>query len=388
MARFVFVTGSLVHGGAERHSITLANRLAERGHGCHAAYVKNDPSQLSRLAVGGQGTVRCLHAGSYLDRRAVGELADLLRVVEPQAIVASNPYALFYATLAKRRARSRSPVAVTFHSNRLLNAKEHIQMLYYRACFWMADLAVFVCDRQRQYWRRRGVAGRRNEVVYNGVDLATFDGRWNGEPRRAMREQLGYAEGDFVIALSAVLRPEKNPVALVEAVALLRARGLKANALFIGDGPLRAPVEARARELGIEASVKVAGAQLDVRPHLAASDALVLCSHTEAFSLAAIEAMAMHKPVVHSDVGGAAEMIRPGWNGFLYPAGDTEALAQRLGQLARRPSRTAMGDNARRMVESRFSEQSMVDRYEQLLLGIRGQPLYSAEATPRGVAAE
>ena len=47
--RLAFLTGSLVHGGAERQAITLANRLAERGHECHAIYVKNDPSQLGRL---------------------------------------------------------------------------------------------------------------------------------------------------------------------------------------------------------------------------------------------------------------------------------------------------------------------------------------------------
>ena len=43
--KLLFITGSLVHGGAERHAITLANRLAERGHDCHFAYVKDDPSQ-------------------------------------------------------------------------------------------------------------------------------------------------------------------------------------------------------------------------------------------------------------------------------------------------------------------------------------------------------
>lgn len=368
MARLVFITGSLVHGGAERHSITLTNRFAERGHECHAVYVKNDPSQLGRLRVRGKGTVRCLDARSYLDRRAVASLASQLKALPPDAILASNPYALMYATLARRLSGVRSPIAVTFHSNRLLNAKEHVQMLYYRGCFWLADLAVFVSEKQRRYWKSRGVGARRNVVIHNGVDLEAFHGRWNGAPRSEMRSALGYTEGDFVIALSAVLRPEKNPVALVDAVAALRARGVKANALFIGDGPMRPAVEGRAHELGIGPSIKVTGAQLDVRPHLAASDALVLCSHTEAFSLAAIEAMGMHKPVVHSEVGGAAEMIRPGWNGYLYPAGDTEALVQRLGQLAGRPSRLAMGDNARRLAEQRFAEARMVDAYEALVV--------------------
>ena len=56
--RLVFVTGSLVHGGAERQSIALANRLAERGHECHVAYVKNDPSKLSRLRLAAPSSVR------------------------------------------------------------------------------------------------------------------------------------------------------------------------------------------------------------------------------------------------------------------------------------------------------------------------------------------
>ena len=56
--RALFLTASLVHGGAERHSITLANRLAERGHECHAVYIKDDPSQLERLR--GTASVRCL----------------------------------------------------------------------------------------------------------------------------------------------------------------------------------------------------------------------------------------------------------------------------------------------------------------------------------------
>ncbi len=378
MARNVFITGSLVHGGAERHSITLTNRLAERGHECHAVYVKNDPSQLGRLRMQGEGTIRCLEAQSYLDPRAVADLAAHLKRLEPSAIVATNPYALMYATFAKRLAGASAPLAVTFHSSQLLNAKEHAQMLFYRGCFWLADLAVFVCEKQRLLWRKRGVFARRNEVIYNGIDTTAFNGDWNERPRRQTRSSLGYADRDFVVALSAVLRPEKDPVALVDAVATLLTRGLRAHALFIGDGPMRPAVEARARELGVEDLVRITGAQLDVRPFLAACDALVLCSRTEAFSLAAIEAMAMHKPVVHSDVGGASEMIRSGWNGFLYPAGDTDGLAQRLGQLARRPSRSAMGNNARRVVEARFSETRMIDRYEQLLAEI------SAETNPGG----
>src|SRR5262245_26837543 len=108
--RALFVTGSLVHGGAERHSITLMNRLAERGHECHAVYVKNDPSQLERIRLRGQGSVNCLEAIRYLDFSALQRFRICLSKIRPSVVVAANAYALMYATLALRWARSRTPL--------------------------------------------------------------------------------------------------------------------------------------------------------------------------------------------------------------------------------------------------------------------------------------
>jgi glycosyltransferase involved in cell wall biosynthesis len=100
-------------------------------------------------------------------------------------------------------------------------------------------------------------------------------------------------------------------------------------------------------------------------------DVVVLCSvAVETLSIAALEAMALERPVVHSDIGGAAEMIRPGENGFLFPVGDTGALVERLAALAGEEARRRMGVAARATVEQRFSERAMVDRYETLLLDL------------------
>ena len=108
--------------------------------------------------------------------------------------------------------------------------------------------------------------------------------------------------------------------------------------------------------------------QQDVRPLLAACDAVALCSTAvETFSLAALEAMALGRPVVLSDIGGAAEMVRPGVEGLLFPAGDTAALVERLTALADESLRSPMGAAARETVLARFSESAMVDRYEALL---------------------
>jgi glycosyltransferase involved in cell wall biosynthesis len=371
--KLLFVTGSLVHGGAERHTIALANRLAERGHDCHFAYVKNDPSQLGRLR--GVASVQCLDARRYLDLAALNRLCDLLARIRPTHLVAVNQHALLYSWLASRRDGSRTPLGVTFHTTQLRTAKEWLQMLYYRPLFWSADWLVYVCEAQRRYWQRRRLFARRTEVIYNGIDTE-FWTPTGADARAALRTALGFKESDLVVGMSAVLRPEKNHLQLVDAIGALRRRGVPARALLIGDGPMRAAVEARARALGLAADVLITGLQQDVRPLVGACDAVALCSTSvETFSLAALEAMALARPVVHADLGGAAEMVRPGHNGFLFPVGDTPALAECIAALGDRDLRARLGAQARASVEGQFSERAMVDCYERSLveLGTRRQ---------------
>jgi glycosyltransferase involved in cell wall biosynthesis len=370
--RIISVTPALSHGGAERHAIAVMNRLAERGHECHAVYIKNMRDRLDLVRLREGGTVRCLNAARYFDGRALVDFAAHVSRIRPSVIVAANPYALMYSALALRLSRLRAPLVVTYHSTRLLCVKEHIQMILYRPLFWTADCSVFVCQKQKEYWSRRGVFSRRNEVIYNGVDTDEFNGKWNVEERRKLRSVLGFSDADMVIGISAVLRPEKNHVQLVEAIAMLRKMGIPARALMIGGGEMREAIEARARELNVESEIVITGLQQEVRPYIAACDVMALCSFTEAFSLAAIEAMALSKPIVHSDVGGAAEMIDPGRNGFLFPVGDTEALVDKLAILADRTVSRRVGHNARATVEALFSEKTMVDRYEQTLLEVCG----------------
>ena len=106
----------------------------------------------------------------------------------------------------------------------------------------------------------------------------------------------------------------------------------------------------------------------DVRPFVAACDVLAVCSLSDALSVGALEAMALRKPVVHSNVGSAGEMIHPGYNGFLFRANDTAALVEHLARLTNPDERRNIGEHARGIVERRFSEQKMIESYETLLL--------------------
>ena len=162
--RLAFVINSLTHGGAERHTIALVDRLAERGHECHAAYVKHAAGQLAGLL--GAASVTCLHAARYLDLRSVRRLSRLLAQFRPAVVVAANAYSAMYARLALRLSGLRTPLAITYHTTVPANRKEWLQLLYYRPLFWSADCVVFVCEAQRRYWLARRLRGRRNEVIY------------------------------------------------------------------------------------------------------------------------------------------------------------------------------------------------------------------------------
>ena len=84
--RLLFVTGDLGHGGAERQTITLANRLAERGHDCELAYVKPAASQRQRLSF----PPVALDAQRYLDLAALRTLSSLIDKTKPTHVVAAN----------------------------------------------------------------------------------------------------------------------------------------------------------------------------------------------------------------------------------------------------------------------------------------------------------
>ena len=79
----------------------------------------------------------------------------------------------------------------------------------------------------REYWRSKGLAGKRDTVIHNGVDLECFRDRSESSQRAALRKQCGASEHDLLIGICAALRPEKAHGDLLRALAHLRERGYR-----------------------------------------------------------------------------------------------------------------------------------------------------------------
>lgn len=365
----LFIVNSLETGGAEKHVVTLLNHIDTRRFRLHLAYLKRKEALLPQLHTDRLDQLICCDVGRRIDQAAVSRLRTLMAERRIDALICTNPYSMLYGHLA--RAGGTTPALVTvFHSTVLHSVKERLQMLLYTRLFNRCDMLVYVCERQRQHWRREGLHPP-DTVIYNGIDAEHFVDRYTPEQKRATRGSLGFETGDYVVGLCSALRPEKAPADLLQAISILHRQGLPAKALFIGDGPERPRVEQTATRLGLGAHVRITGLQQDVRPFAACADVMTLVSHSETFSLAALEAMALGKPMVLSDTGGAAELIVPGEHGFLFEPGNTHALAAHLRALSSPAMRHQLGAAAARRVRERFTVGAMAgtfaDCVEELL---------------------
>ncbi len=129
----------------------------------------------------------------------------------------------------------------------------------------------------------------------------------------------------------------------------LKDRGVDAELVLMGGGgSYLDELRILARELGLESDVEFTGHIPNPLPLMASCDVAIVCSRCEAFGRVTVEAMKLGKPVVGTRSGGTVELIREGWNGFLYEAGDAEDLASKLEILLKDGElRTRMGEAAR-----------------------------------------
>lgn len=367
----LFLVNSLTTGGAEKQLVTLLNHLDPGRFRLHLAYLKRKEALLPQLDRARLTELLCLDVAHRVDVGAVRRLRRLVAERAIEAIVCTNAYPTLYGYLARRsRGRSAPRLATVFHSTALLTYGERAQMLLYRRLFNRCDRLIYVCENQRRHWRNDGIRPASDQVIYNGIDTEWHsDSQTPGEPL-AFRHSLGFDDPDFVIGLCGAFRPEKAHGDLLAAAAKLRSRAIPAKLLLIGDGPERPAIERRAAQLGIREHVVITGLKDDVRPFVRACDVMTLVSHSETFSLAALESMSLEKPLVMSDLGGAGEQVVHGEHGFLFAPGDIEALSMHLQSLTSRALRARLGEAGARRVRELFTVQAMTARFTDSIEGL------------------
>lgn len=362
---FLLVSQSI--GGAEIHAIALANGLHAEHFRVSLAYLKDEPDGLQLSEQVNRGiVVFCPGVTRRFDVPALRKLAAFCEREAVDLVVCANPFPLLYASALRRLCGQRLKIVEILHSTEPFTVRAKVQMTILRPLFRMTDLLVYVCQYQRSFWERNALSARCSRVIYNGVDISRFSNNFAADDIAAFRARFGFGHDDYVVGVCGYMRPEKAHCDLVAAIAKARARGVDVKCLLIGDGPTRAAVEASVADGALGGHVAITGLLGDVRLAVAACDVIAVPSRNETFSMAALESMALGKPVIMSDVGGAAELVGSDANGYLFPKGDIEALSQRIEWLADGARRATLGRAAWHTVATRFSANTMVARYADL----------------------
>lgn len=214
-----------------------------------------------------------------------------------------------------------------------------------------------------------GIAARKIEVIYNGIDPQRFE--WsNGEGDRVGREvraELGIAPDTPVVLHVARMHPVKDHLTGVAAMAYVVRELPNAMLLLAGDGVERRRIRGKAQEFGVAKNVKFLGVRDDVPRLMAAADVFMLSSLSEGISVTLLEAMAAGKPIAATDVGGNGEVVRHGATGLLSKRADPVGLSKNLLALLRNPAmRVQMGKAGRERLLRQFGQDRMHAAYSRI----------------------
>ncbi len=243
----------------------------------------------------------------------------------------------------------------------------------YRLLNPMFDLVLTVSEEVRAFSMRQDhLAPEKVATLHNGIEI---DKAATATDSAALRAQLKLSGASHIICAVAHIRRVKGLDIFVQAAAKV-CREFP-HAVFVVVGGNHEPeyfreLQRLTESLGLNDNIRFLGRREEVFPLLKMSDVFCLPSRSEGFSNALVEAMASSLPCVATRVGGNAEALQDGQNGFLVEPEDASATADRILTLLRQPEwARRMGHAARQAVEEKFTQEAMMKNlvgvYERLL---------------------
>jgi glycosyltransferase involved in cell wall biosynthesis len=302
--------------------------------------------------------------GSLASRGALRAIADLARTFRRdrvQVVHAHDFYSAFVAVPAARLAGAGVVVGrldlghlQTPAQRAVLAGLSHAADAVIVNCGAIFDLVI----------GDERVPPERVSLVRNGIDLVAFD----AARERPLALPLPKTNGRPLAVIVANMRHEvKRQEDFLQAVAVARRERPELAAFLVGEGERVEGLKALAARLGLEGHAFFLGRRPDVPAVLARAAVGVLSSAQEGLSNAVIEGMAAGLPMVVTDAGGNAELVRDGERGLVVPVGEPEALARAIVEVLSDPERArAFGQAGRRFVEQEITVERMVAEHERL----------------------
>jgi len=344
----------------------IIRALIEDGHKVLAAVPEDDTiPQLRALGAGIEPiAIQPRGLSPVGDLRLLLSYRSLMRRVAPDAFLGFTVKPNIYGTMAAASAGVPSINTITGLGTGFLSgaALQHLISTLYRAAMRKSDRVFFHNQEDLDLFVGKGLIKRAQGAVVagSGVDLDRFRA---AEPPNRGTDPTFLFIGRFL--------KDKGVGEFIEAARDLRARFPSARFQMIGS--IEDHPKAIAREIVETAAqqkiVELIGTTMDVRPFIADADCVVLPSYREGLPRVILEASAMARPVIATDVPGCRQAVVTGKTGLLCDSRSASALADAMSSFAAMTAgeRAAMGAEARRLAEREFSEARVVDSYRDAL---------------------
>lgn len=309
-------------------------------------------------------------------RNTVAEIVDILSKHRIEVLHTHGGVAGFYGRWAARKCGI--PVLVhTLHGIHYLHYRNVVlKFIYVYLEKWFSrftDTVIYVCDSDKHLGKKYGlVPESKSIVIRNGVDFLTF-----AKSSEKLTEKFDWAEElgiDFsqpIVGSIARLHRQKGIPYLLESAKQLSQEIPGIQFLIVGGGPWKDRLTRLKSRLGLESTVHFLGERKDVPQLLSLFNVVVLSSLWEGLPYSLLEAGALGKPVVATDVNGVKEIITDGKTGILVPAKSPEKLAEALRKVIEgKELAHRLGAALKEDIQERFSLARMVSDVQNLYLSL------------------
>jgi glycosyltransferase involved in cell wall biosynthesis len=361
MPTVLHLVASPFYGGPERQLVGLARAM----HGeVRTVFLGYPEGQLLHDMVGKEGFESHILTGTGKPLlRSVREVRGWLRRIAPDLVVTHGYKPDLVGLIASRTAGI--PQVAVSHGWTGATARVRVNEALDKLAMRGARRVVAVSRRQGERVREAGVPGKRVVVIHNAVDVSRFE---PADPAvRGEMEALFPAPPRKIVIAAGRLSPEKGFDDLVRAARAVVDRMPGVGFLLVGDGALRADLEAAIRSQGLEASFVLAGFRSDLDRLMPCADLFVQSSHTEGLPNVVLQAGACSVPVVATAVGGTGEVLEDRAQGRLVPPGRPSELADAIVEVLGDPDGARrMAAGARDRVASEFTFEAQAVAYRRL----------------------
>ena len=330
--------------------------------------IKENEKDIQRLELEGIEFIRC----PFLVRR-INIIKDLKAFFDIRKILKKNKPSIVHTHTSKAGLLGRFaaklthiPIVVhTPHGHVFFGyfgpIKTKIFIILEKLVSLITDRIVALSEREKQDSTKFKIAHEdKFVVIHSGVELDRFKELTSSE-KQNFKKKLGIPENSLIVGTVGRLEPVKGPEFLIKAAKFIISKYPNTFFIFTGEGYLRENLEEQALKLGLENNLIFLGWRADVTKVISIYDVFALPSLNEGMGRVLVEAMALGKPIVASNIGGITDLVAHGKNGFLVPTKNPKELAKYIQILLEDTEKRGKMGLAGKEMALNFSDEIMVE---------------------------